>query len=45
MIKPLPLTLYFSIASLMVIKYQIILLLKYGKLECVYVVYGIDIFC
>ena len=43
--KPSFVTPDFSVASLMFMKYQIILPLKYGKLGCVYVVYGIDIFC
>jgi hypothetical protein len=43
--KSLSVTLDFSVASLMFMKYQIILLLKYFKVGCVYIVYGIYIFC
>jgi hypothetical protein len=43
--KPLSVILDFSATSLMVMRYQIILPLKYGKVGCVYIVYGIDIFC
>jgi len=45
MIKPFSVTLDFSVACLMVMKYHIILQLKYGKVECVYVDYGIRHFC
>ena len=38
MVKPLDVTLSFSVGLLMVIKYQIILLLNYSNMGCVYVV-------